>query len=57
MGQRPGTMSRPGTIITHQLPPGTAAQQRPITQQGLGGARSAAITSRMGSNILLPYFL
>ncbi|CAK5083380.1 unnamed protein product [Meloidogyne enterolobii] len=50
MGPRPGTMSR--QMIAHQLPLGTAAaQQRPITQQGVSGARAAAIASRMGSRM------
>uniref|UniRef100_A0A915M4X8 Uncharacterized protein n=1 Tax=Meloidogyne javanica TaxID=6303 RepID=A0A915M4X8_MELJA len=48
MGPRPGTMSR--QMIAHQLPLGTAAaQQRPITQQGVSGARAAAMASRMGT--------
>uniref|UniRef100_A0A914NCP6 Uncharacterized protein n=2 Tax=Meloidogyne TaxID=189290 RepID=A0A914NCP6_MELIC len=50
MGPRPGTMSR--QMIAHQLPLGTAAaQQRPITQQGVSGARAAAMASRMGSRM------
>jgi len=50
MGPRPRTMSR--QMIAHQLPLGTAAaQQRPITQQGVSGARAAAMASRMGSRM------
>ncbi|KAF7634330.1 hypothetical protein Mgra_00006296 [Meloidogyne graminicola] len=47
MGQRPGTIGR--QMIVNQIPLGTA-QQRPITQQGVSGARAAVIASRMGSN-------